>query len=76
MTESKPGDQNILPLLCRIEPIFSLKFQDSLTPPFEQVLLMEAVIQKILKDKGVSYTLYTDCDLMGMDVTGADSTKV
>ena len=40
--------------------ILKQKFQDSLTLPFEQVL-PEAVIQKILKEQGVSYrqTLYT-----------------
>jgi len=36
-------------------------------------ILPEAVIQRDTQEQGVSYrqTLYTDCDLMGMDVTGA-----
>ncbi len=40
--------------------ILKQKFQDSLALPFEQVL-PEAVIQKVLKEQGVSYrqTLYT-----------------
>jgi len=72
MTESKPWRPNILLYYAESSRYSQAKFQDSLTLPFEQVL-PEAVIQKILKEQGELSpdTLYTDCDLMGMDVTGA-----
>jgi len=70
MTESKPWRPNILLYYAESSRYSQAKFQDSLTLPFEQVL-PEAVIQKIKEQGYHRDTLYTDCDLMGMDVTGA-----
>jgi len=72
MTESKPWRPNILPLLCRIEPIFSSKVPGQLNCHLSKYY-RKLSFKRYSKSKGELSpdTLYTDCDLMGMDVTGA-----
>jgi len=71
MTESKPWRPNILPLLCRIEPIFSSKVPGQLNCHLSKYYRKLSFKDTQRARELSPDTLYTDCDLMGMDVTGA-----
>jgi len=62
-------------LLCRIEPIFSSKVPGQLNAAIWASTTLS--FKRYSKSSELSPdTLYTDCDLMGMDVTVLDSDKV